>query len=114
LNILFFPGQYFSAGQGKQNCSPGQFYFHDTKRVAFFNDTQWIIFSIQGEELKHTTTPMKDTCLQQCKFEVDGCQWISYNGVNQECFTFSSCPTIDESNIDFISSEVGCKLPGNL
>jgi hypothetical protein len=30
-NILFFPGQYFSAGQGKQNCSPGQFSFHDTK-----------------------------------------------------------------------------------
>jgi hypothetical protein len=29
-NILFFPGQYFSAGVGKQNCSPGQFSFHDT------------------------------------------------------------------------------------
>jgi hypothetical protein len=34
LNILFFPGQYFSAGQGKQNCSPGQFSFHDTKELT--------------------------------------------------------------------------------
>jgi hypothetical protein len=33
LNILFFPGQYFSAGLGKQNCSPGQFSFHDTNTV---------------------------------------------------------------------------------
>jgi hypothetical protein len=34
LNILFFPGQYFSAVQGKQNCSPGQFSFHDTKSIV--------------------------------------------------------------------------------
>jgi hypothetical protein len=33
-NILFFPGQYFSAGLGKQNCSPGQFSFHDTKNIS--------------------------------------------------------------------------------
>jgi hypothetical protein len=30
-NILFFPGQYFSAGVGKQKISPGKSSFHDTK-----------------------------------------------------------------------------------
>jgi hypothetical protein len=38
LNILFFPGQYFSAGQGKQNCSPGQFSFHDTNYIVMTNE----------------------------------------------------------------------------
>jgi hypothetical protein len=37
-NILFFPGQYFSAGIGKQNCSPGQFSFHDTNIVFTSGD----------------------------------------------------------------------------
>jgi cation diffusion facilitator CzcD-associated flavoprotein CzcO len=32
-NILFFPGQYFSVGVGKQNFAPGKFYFHDTKQL---------------------------------------------------------------------------------
>jgi hypothetical protein len=36
-NILFFPGQYFSAGQGKQNFEPGKFYFHDTNNFEIRN-----------------------------------------------------------------------------
>jgi hypothetical protein len=32
--ILFFPGQYFSAGVIKQKNSPGKSSFHDTKIKA--------------------------------------------------------------------------------
>jgi hypothetical protein len=38
-NILFFPGQYFSAGLGKQNCSPGQFSFHDTNNFSVSSES---------------------------------------------------------------------------
>jgi hypothetical protein len=39
-----FPGQYFSAGPGKQNCSPGQFSFHDTNEILNLGNS---IFMIQ-------------------------------------------------------------------
>jgi hypothetical protein len=43
LNILFFPGQYFSAGLGKQNCTPGQFSFHDTNKIVHQGDSLFMI-----------------------------------------------------------------------
>jgi hypothetical protein len=35
-NILFFHGQYFSAGVGKQKMSPGKSFFHDTMEKGSF------------------------------------------------------------------------------
>ena len=40
---------------------------------------------------------------------MEKCTWFSYK-IPQTCILFSTCPEIDEENIDFFSSEVGCSI----
>jgi hypothetical protein len=53
-----------------------------------------------------------DSCLRRCKTEVDNCQWYSHNGANLDCYLFSTCDQLDESEVDYISGQVECKTSG--
>ena len=48
-------------------------------------------------------------CSLSCE-NVKNCLWYSYNKVNHDCLLFSKCPGVDETEGNFISAEVGCKL----
>jgi hypothetical protein len=65
----------------------------------------WYI--LQGNLLTTEVADSKDSCLKNCK-SYTNCHWYSYKTVNHLCLLLSTCPVIDESEVEFASGETGC------
>jgi hypothetical protein len=61
----------------------------------------------QGNLLTTEVADSKDSCLTNCKSSTK-CQWYSFSAIDHICLLFSTCPVIDESEVEFVSGETGC------
>lgn len=51
----------------------------------------------------------RHSCDRECQKE-PGCKYYSYSKRNKDCFLFEDCPSIDETVVEFESSQVGCPV----
>ena len=70
------------------------------------------LFSIilfQGITINVGEEQYEDDCLSKCQ-DTEGCEWYSYHISMKNCFLFTTCPTIDETLVDFTSGQKTCQL----
>ena len=61
----------------------------------------------------HEFTSSKPECFSICQND-ESCSWISLNKLDSICLIFSSCPTINEDQLDFTSGQLECDMSDDL
>ena len=63
-----------------------------------------------GNIIHSSTTDTKHECIKQCQTNPI-CHWFSYGRETNTCLLFNTCPSLDETEEDYISGEPECIEP---
>ena len=91
---------------------------HPSKYVNLIFEPTYFIFIkyfiiFQGIFLGQSIQQSANDCSRLC-YEEARCNFASFDADIKMCLIFSTCPTIDESQTEFKSSEKDCYKPGTI
>ena len=87
---------------GCSNCVSGQ-------NTCPTENCQTVGFCLGTVIARDDYVTSRGSCNSECQKE-PGCKYYSYSKGNRDCFLFENCPSIDETLVEFESSQVGCPV----